>query len=1074
MHIKQHTSSLLELIRYANKDKSLELEARLKNTQTNEINSEVFFNVMKRLKGTRGLVLQEELTELDIGLVDDYNGIRVTITGDQHITDYCKKNDIKLLNQGAVSFMKKTPIRYVDVNEYNMKFNLKREEILPRTDSDISDIIKNWTRLDKTFRYKKRFSFVTTDGAYRFDLTTLKTSSKKTIQGKNKKMKKKDIKSYMVKYVVKPEYVVDTNDWLSKQPDTANIEMRGKNYEVLQPFKSLQKSQVLKNELEYEIELEYLGNNQNSKGTRDKEILSQFLQNLIIILQAVQKSYYIISELERMSVIDQYKALIGDYKFNGPMNVSLTPQHIIEKNYDEYQDSISIRKGYAVTDKADGERNLLLILKGGEMYLFNRKNHVRTVGAKCPSLENSIFDAEYVMKDKNGKNANMLLLFDVYFVNGEDVRDRILNRTDDEARKDIIPQSRYEIILEKMNSFETDLQKNDSNTLEIIRKKFYFGDDDSINPDTLTTINSITALLADMDPTSAEYAQNKEQLSILKADTTIFKEAHKVYTKEYPYHIDGLVFTPRKLAVGDEPTRDKRNKFNGRWYNCLKWKPPEENSIDFLGVFKKKEGSNDFDTKYLTINNNVIECRILVLHVGYNPIQHTKYNSFKVLNENVTFANGYNPTPFVPIEPYIRDIHLCYLPIENGNCYTEDKNIISDNSIIEFSYNNKKDTGVCWIPMRVRDTLKPNDFITANNVWKSIFNPVTLEMITTGNVDVKSNVYYDNTKKRSNKQSKPMNDFHSFIKKQLLKDHLHGQKTILDIGVGKAGDLNHWLDAGCTMIVGIDSVKDNLDNSDNGACNRILNKYSGINNVSQMNNSNSNSNSNSSKERPSIKTLLDNSLMVWADCSKNILTSEAAQDDINKFYLDILYGRAQEAEIKNIKLKTFYNQGRNFDLVVSNFAIHYFFESEQTLRTVLENISNSLKSGGRFVCTTLNGDKVFDILKYNRVYHSSELSWKISKKYTQDTFPNSVRSLGYKIEIYIDSIGQSLDEYLVNTELFEDLCNEYDLKLIDKKEFGDIYTKVSGSKVTYGDMLKMDDNYKTYSFLNMCMVFERK
>ena len=34
MHIKQHTSSLLELIRYANKDKSLELEARLKNTQT--------------------------------------------------------------------------------------------------------------------------------------------------------------------------------------------------------------------------------------------------------------------------------------------------------------------------------------------------------------------------------------------------------------------------------------------------------------------------------------------------------------------------------------------------------------------------------------------------------------------------------------------------------------------------------------------------------------------------------------------------------------------------------------------------------------------------------------------------------------------------------------------------------------------------------------------------------------------------------------------------------------------------------------------------------------------------------
>ena len=66
------------------------------------------------------------------------------------------------------------------------------------------------------------------------------------------------------------------------------------------------------------------------------------------------------------------------------------------------------------------------------------------------------------------------------------------------------------------------------------------------------------------------------------------------------------------------------------------------------------------------------------------------------------------------------------------------------------------------------------------------------------------------------------------------------------------------------------------------------------------------------------------------------------------------------------------------------------------------------------------------------------------------------------------------NDNLVNTELFEDLCNEYDLKLIDKKDFGDIYTTVSGSKESYGDMLKMDGNYKTYSFLNICMVFERK
>ena len=38
--------------------------------------------------------------------------------------------------------MRKKPIRYVDINEYNLRFNLKREETLELTDSDVSDIKK--------------------------------------------------------------------------------------------------------------------------------------------------------------------------------------------------------------------------------------------------------------------------------------------------------------------------------------------------------------------------------------------------------------------------------------------------------------------------------------------------------------------------------------------------------------------------------------------------------------------------------------------------------------------------------------------------------------------------------------------------------------------------------------------------------------------------------------------------------------------------------------------------------------------------------------------------------------------
>lgn len=1065
MLIKQHTPRLLELIRYASKDSSLELEARIKQSKNNTLDSEAFFNVMKRLKGTRGIKLLEESVNLDIGLTGDYDNIRVSIKGDQNITDYCQKNDIKLINNKTVSYMKKIPVRYVDVNEYNFRFNLKREENLNTKDNDVVDIIKNWTRLDKTFRYKKRFSFITDDGLFRFDLTTLKSSSKKMVVGKNKFMKKSQIKSHMVKYIVKPEYVVDVKSWFGKQPLDSNIEMRGKSFPQLKTFKSLQKSQVLKNELEYEIEIEYLGNNTRMASSKqgDINILSLFLQKIIIVLQSLQKSYYIISESERSNVIDQYKSIMGDYKFNGPMNVSLTRQHIIEKNYEEYKDSVSIRKGYSVTDKADGERNLLLVLKGGEMFLLNRKNVVKKLDARCPELEMSIFDTEYLMKDKNNNNINLIMIFDVYFVNSEDVRDRILNRTEEEIKKDIIDKSRYEIMLEKMLVIESGLQKSSNNNLEILRKKFFFGDDDIFDEQTNLSINKIKSLLADMDPKSKEYLENMKQLSVLKKDTKIFKEAEKVYNKSYPYHIDGLVFTPRNMKVGEEPNKEKKNMFNGRWYNCFKWKPPEENSIDFLAIFKKEEDKSSYETKYITVGGNTIECRIVALHVGYDKNIHTKYNSYKVLNENVVFQNGYLPAPFVPTEPYIKDIHICYIPVKNGNCYTLDGNIITDNSIIECSYDksvNKQSVGLWWKPMRVRDTLRPNDFITANNVWKSIFSPVTLDMITSGNMPYKSNVYFDNNKKRSDKQSKPMNDFHSYIKKKLLKDNLLGKKSLLDLGVGKAGDLNHWLEADCNMIVGLDSVKDNLDNPENGACNRILNKYSSIDNSKK-------------NKSQSIKNLLDNTLMIWSDCSKSIIKRESALDDIGQYYLDVLNGVVEESNITNSKLKRFYNKGSEFDLVVSNFAIHYFFENEESIKNILSNISNSLKEGGRFVCTMLDGENLFEILKYNRIYHSNNLSWKITRKYNSDIFPRSAKSLGYKIEVFVDSIGQSIDEYLVNSSYFEDICSDYGLKLIQKNNFKELYSGIIANTVSYGDMQNIDSEYQKYSFLNMYMVFEK-
>ena len=54
---------------------------------------------------------------------------------------------------------------------------------------------------------------------------------------------------------------------------------------------------------------------------------------------------------------------MDDYKFRGPQNVTLELKHVVEREYSEYADANTIRKGYTVTDKADGERNLMIVSK---------------------------------------------------------------------------------------------------------------------------------------------------------------------------------------------------------------------------------------------------------------------------------------------------------------------------------------------------------------------------------------------------------------------------------------------------------------------------------------------------------------------------------------------------------------------------------------------------------------------------------------------------------------------------------------------------------------------------------------
>ena len=66
----------------------------------------------------------------------------------------------------------------------------------------------------------------------------------------------------------------------------------------------------------------------------------------------------------------------------GPNPVTIEPKHLLKRGYQEYKNTvISIRRNYAVTDKADGERNLLVVLEDGKIFLINRKDDIRYIEA---------------------------------------------------------------------------------------------------------------------------------------------------------------------------------------------------------------------------------------------------------------------------------------------------------------------------------------------------------------------------------------------------------------------------------------------------------------------------------------------------------------------------------------------------------------------------------------------------------------------------------------------------------------------------------------------------------------------
>jgi hypothetical protein len=829
--------------------------------------------------------------------------------------------------------------------------------------------------------------------------------------------------------------------------DLSIVKMSNKNSRhYMIPTYTLVESNVLNNPNTYEIEIEC------DKIESGKE---QLYHTIKTVLCGIQNSNFPIKKTEKSEVEKSYYNLIHKEDpstrilpkhFIGPSSISLEMHHLQEET------EVNILENYSITDKADGVRKLLYISTNGKVYLIDVNMNIQFTGLinKISDLNNTLIDGEHIIHNKLHHYYNHYAAFDIYFMKGTDIR--MYDFTNDSK------QNRLFVINAIVKKLKFDYVVKSSTNLKIGVKQFYKGEN---------IFNDCASLFKTID--------------------------------ELEYETDGLIFTPTNYGVGAETLGDKPANKKKTWLRSFKWKPPEYNTIDFFVTTKKDQSGFDevkniFEDGISTSSSsNIKEYKTLTLRVGYDESKHGYINPLESIVNNEKFEkvdmdtqSNYKPVKFYPMEPSDLNAGECNILLDQvtKNMVCENGDIIEDNSIVELKYVMGNKEKFKWVPIRVRyDKLQElragqknygNAYHVAESVWKSIHNPITKEILsgTTEIPSITSTIYYNSTDK---KICRAMRDFHNlYIKKQLIKGVSSDGYSLIDMAVGKGGDIPKWQYSRLGFVYGIDISRDNIENKKDGACARYL-------------------------DMKRKKRIFDG-LFVPGDTSKNLKSGDAFYSEKIHDIHNAIFGKgARDKRKLGEGVYNLYGKASDgFDVVSCQFAIHYMFENKEKLETFIKNVSDCCKIGGYFIGTCYDGRKIFNMLTKHKIGEGiskrtkDRLVCQIIKQYEFDTFDNNESCLGYAIDVYQDCINNTLTEYLVNFDYLKIIMEHFGFVLIDDLEaqtmqldssitsFEDAYKNMEtmvtvnkDEKKYIGNALKMNKEEKFISFLNNYFIFKK-
>lgn len=681
-----------------------------------------FKNVIEKLHKL-GLHMTEE-TSLDIRIGNERLTITPAENGDD-IRNYCRSEEIGNLSRDSLEYMTKVTLdksanNPQNIYDYDLRLQLSLESIIT-SETKIIQFNQNIMNqsIEKSYRYKHRYSFTCEDLPIRIDLTVVKSGDKGAT--------------------------------------------------------TFRQSHTLTADEKYEVEIEFID---LKKGTQIESLFTNATIGMLYnIIRWSQDSFAVSTTQDRENVQQQYDKLAFPHK-ETKENLFIGLD-VLPLTRDKFN---TIRVGYSVTEKADGERYLLYISNDGMIYLINNRMEIKHTGLqnKVTQLNNSIFDGELVVRKKD-HYSHIYLIFDCFFFNSIDLRNSPLYAN------------------EKLELFKN---VDITNVEDEVKSRYaaVVWSSEHLKTEYMTILSGEISL---------EFRHKVYEFAHKGADTTIYELAKKVYDKKdlYDYNLDGIIFTPYLEPY--PKIIDRRLP----WEQLLKWKPMDQLSIDFGVVFISKHPLIDFNTK-----QNYIEAKLKAYKRSDRKGDTNPYNSW---------------VDFVPRQQEAQ-FNIVKLVVDHDNRpRTLDNNIIYDYSVVEFIYDDHRTEGFKWVPIKFRpdktDRKIPNAFNVALSTWSLILNPVSLHMITTGQTEgvtqTIEDVYYMKTETVEDQGMivNSLRTYHNSIKfllfdqvtNQIRLDRLSKGESmdidLLDIACGQGGDLRKWNQGKITYVLGIDVFKSGLD-----------------------------------------------------------------------------------------------------------------------------------------------------------------------------------------------------------------------------------------------------------------------